>query len=68
MGRQPRRTLAGTCSDAQGEWLVAIGDQLSFDIEIRPEDMMDAPEFFCAAASSGRARCSARGCRCCLVS
>jgi type I restriction enzyme R subunit len=32
-------------SDEQRAWLMAIRDHLSVNIEIRPEDMMDAPEF-----------------------
>ncbi len=32
-------------SAAQREWLMAIRDHLAVNIEIRPEDMMDAPEF-----------------------
>jgi len=29
----------------QRSWLMAIRDHLGVNIEIRPEDMMDAPEF-----------------------
>lgn len=32
-------------SDEQRNWLMAIRDHLGVNIEIRPEDMMDAPEF-----------------------
>ena len=32
-------------SDEQRNWLMAIRDHLSVNIEIRPEDLMDAPEF-----------------------
>jgi type I restriction enzyme, R subunit len=32
-------------SDEQRTWLMAIRDHLGVNIEIRPEDMMDAPEF-----------------------
>jgi len=32
-------------TDEQRAWLMAIRDHLSVNIEIRPEDMMDAPEF-----------------------
>jgi type I restriction enzyme R subunit len=32
-------------SDEQRKWLMAIRDHLSVNIEIRPEDLMDAPEF-----------------------
>jgi type I restriction enzyme R subunit len=32
-------------SATQREWLTAIRDHLAVNIEIRPEDMMDAPEF-----------------------
>lgn len=32
-------------SEEQKAWLVAIRDHLAVNIEIRPEDMMDAPEF-----------------------
>jgi hypothetical protein len=56
-----KRRVAGTYSDAQREWLVAIRDHLSVNIEIRPEDMMDAPDFF--ARRRQGARCSARACR-----
>ena len=43
-------------SDAQREWLMAIRDHLAVNIEIRPEDMMDAPEF---AARGGTVRARA---------
>ena len=62
-----REEKAGrTYSDAQRKWLVAIRDHLSVNIEIRPEDMMDAPDFF--ARRRQGARCSARGCRRCVMS
>jgi type I restriction enzyme, R subunit len=32
-------------SDEQRAWLMAIRDHLAVNIEVRPEDMMDAPEF-----------------------
>jgi type I restriction enzyme R subunit len=32
-------------SDEQRNWLLAIRDHLAVNIELRPEDMMDAPEF-----------------------
>src|SRR5437660_7549558 len=32
-------------SDEHRAWLLAIRDHLAVNIEIRPEDMMDAPEF-----------------------
>lgn len=32
-------------TDEQRAWLMAIRDHLAVNIEIRPEDMMDAPEF-----------------------
>ena len=32
-------------SEEQKAWLTAIRDHLAVNIEIRPEDMMDAPEF-----------------------
>jgi type I restriction enzyme R subunit len=32
-------------SEEQRNWLMAIRDHLAVNIEIRPEDMMDAPEF-----------------------
>jgi type I restriction enzyme R subunit len=32
-------------TNEQRNWLMAIRDHLSVNIEIRPEDMMDAPEF-----------------------
>ncbi len=34
-----------TYTEEQRAWLMAIRDHLSVNIEIRPEDMMDAPEF-----------------------
>ena len=41
-----REEKAGrTYSDEQRAWLMAIRDHLAVNIEIRPEDMMDAPEF-----------------------
>ena len=41
-----REEKAGrTYSDEQRSWLMAIRDHLGVNIEIRPEDMMDAPEF-----------------------
>jgi type I restriction enzyme, R subunit len=41
-----REEKAGrTYSDQQKAWLTAIRDYLGVNIEIRPEDMMDAPEF-----------------------
>jgi type I restriction enzyme, R subunit len=41
---------------------MAIRDHLSVNIEIRPEDMMDAPEFSWARRHrAGRGRYSARG-------
>ena len=41
-----REEKAGrTYSDVQREWLMAIRDYLSVNIEIRPEDMTNAPEF-----------------------
>lgn len=41
-----REEKAGrTYSDEQRNWLMAIRDHLGVNIEIRPEDMMDAPEF-----------------------
>jgi hypothetical protein len=44
--RLGREEKAGrTYSDAQREWLMAIRDHLSVNIEIRPEDMTNAPEF-----------------------
>jgi len=32
-------------TDEQRAWLLAIRDHLSVNIEIRPEDLVDAPEF-----------------------
>ncbi|MGJ5011685.1 DEAD/DEAH box helicase family protein [Bradyrhizobium oligotrophicum] len=32
-------------SDAQRNWLMAIRDHLAVNIEVRPEDLMEAPEF-----------------------
>ncbi|TJW87609.1 MAG: hypothetical protein E5V92_08905, partial [Mesorhizobium sp.] len=43
-------------SQEQKAWLAAIRDHLAVNIEIRPEDMMEAPEF---AARGGIVR--ARG-------
>jgi type I restriction enzyme R subunit len=41
-----REEKAGrTYTDAQRGWLLAIRDHLAVNIEIRPEDLMDAPEF-----------------------
>jgi type I restriction enzyme R subunit len=41
-----REEKAGrTYSDEQRSWLMAIRDHLGVNIEIRAEDMMDAPEF-----------------------
>lgn len=41
-----REEKAGrTYSDEQRNWLMAIRDHLAVNIELRPEDMMDAPEF-----------------------
>lgn len=41
-----REEKAGrTYTAAQREWLTAIRDHLGVNIEIRPEDLMDAPEF-----------------------
>lgn len=41
-----REEKAGrTYSDDQRAWLTAIRDHLAVNIEIRPEDIMDAPEF-----------------------
>jgi type I restriction enzyme, R subunit len=52
-----REEKAGrTYSDEQRNWLMAIRDHLSVNVEIRPEDMMDAPEF---AARGGIVRARA---------
>jgi type I restriction enzyme, R subunit len=41
-----REEKAGRVHSAeQRAWLMAIRDHLSVNVEIRPEDMMDAPEF-----------------------
>jgi type I restriction enzyme R subunit len=41
-----REEKAGrTYTEAQRGWLMAIRDHLAVNIEIRPEDLMDAPEF-----------------------
>jgi type I restriction enzyme, R subunit len=41
-----REEKAGrTYSDEQRVWLLAIRDHLAVNIEIRTEDIMDAPEF-----------------------
>ena len=41
-----REEKAGrTYTDEQRAWLMSIRDHLGVNIEIRPEDMMDAPEF-----------------------
>jgi type I restriction enzyme R subunit len=43
LGREEKAGRA--YSDEQRAWLMAIRDHLAVNIEIRPEDMMDAPEF-----------------------
>jgi type I restriction enzyme R subunit len=43
LGREEKAGRA--YSDEQRAWLTAIRDHLAVNIEIRPEDMMDAPEF-----------------------
>jgi type I restriction enzyme, R subunit len=43
LGREEKAGRA--YSDEQRAWLIAIRDHLAVNIEIRPEDMMDAPEF-----------------------
>ncbi len=43
-------------SDEQKEWLMAIRDHLAVNIEIRPQDVMDAPDF---AARGGIVRARA---------
>lgn len=43
LGREER--AGRTYTDAQREWLLAIRDHLAVNIEIRPDDMMEAPEF-----------------------
>ena len=37
--------MSTSITEEQRNWLMAIRDHLSVNIEIRPEDMMDAPEF-----------------------
>ncbi|MGH6714771.1 MAG: DEAD/DEAH box helicase family protein [Bradyrhizobium sp.] len=52
-----REEKAGrTYTDEQRRWLTAIRDHLAVNIEIRPEDMMEAPEF---AARGGVVRARA---------
>jgi type I restriction enzyme, R subunit len=43
LGREEKAGRSYT--DEQRGWLMAIRDHLAVNIEIRPEDMMDAPEF-----------------------
>lgn len=43
LGREEKAGRSYT--EEQRQWLTAIRDHLSVNIEIRPEDMMDAPEF-----------------------
>jgi type I restriction enzyme R subunit len=43
LGREER--AGRTYTDEQRNWLLAIRDHLAVNIEIRPEDMTDAPEF-----------------------
>ncbi|WP_313527086.1 DEAD/DEAH box helicase family protein [Shinella sp.] len=43
LGREEKAGRA--YSDEQRAWLLAIRDHLAVNIEIRPEDIMDAPEF-----------------------
>ncbi|SHH25370.1 DEAD/DEAH box helicase family protein [Bradyrhizobium erythrophlei] len=43
LGREEKAGRA--YSEEQRAWLMAIRDHLAVNIEIRPEDMMDAPEF-----------------------
>jgi type I restriction enzyme, R subunit len=43
LGREEKAGRA--YSDEQRAWLMAIRDHLAVNIEFRPEDMMDAPEF-----------------------
>lgn len=43
LGREEKAGRAYT--DEQRAWLTAIRDHIAVNIEIRPEDMMDAPEF-----------------------
>ena len=43
LGREEKAGRSYT--DEQREWLMAIRDHLAVNIEIRPEDLMDAPEF-----------------------
>ncbi len=55
---RPRKKAGRNYTDEQRAWLMAIRDHLSFNIETRPEDMMDAPEFsgrggIAAAAPAG---------------
>jgi EcoEI R protein C-terminal len=59
-----REEKAGrTYSDAQRQWLMAIRDHLGVNIEIRPKDMMDAPEFSARGdcQGTGAVRCKAAG-------
>ena len=43
LGREEKAGRSYT--EEQRQWLMAIRDHLAVNIEIRPEDMMDAPEF-----------------------
>ena len=64
-----REEKAGrTYADEQRAWGIAIRDHLGVNIEIRPEDMMDAPEISGRPAGLlRRGRCSARARRRCWM-
>lgn len=57
-----REEKAGrTYTDEQRSWLMAIRDHIGVNVEIRPEDMMDAPEFSGRGGIvKARALCGAR--------
>jgi type I restriction enzyme R subunit len=54
LGREER--AGRTYTDAQGAWLFAIRDFIAVNIDITPEDLMDAPDF---AAQGGLLRAHA---------
>jgi type I restriction enzyme R subunit len=66
LGREEKAGRAYT--DDQRAWLMAIRGHLAVNIEIRTEDMMDAPEFSSREALSGRGPCSGHACRRCSKS
>ncbi len=63
-----REEKAGrTYSDDQRAWLTAIRDHLAVNIEIRPEDIMEAPEFASRGGMIKARGCSDNGCRNCWM-